>query len=137
MKTKLRFLAVALIAGSTMFAQSRLSIGVGVGGYGPSAYPPPTYTQYQPPCPGPGYSWVDGYWTLQGGRNVWSAGYWRRPVVTVAPRYVEPRYDRAYRGSDRDDRDRGHNNLSQNRGSERHDNHDDNRGNSYSNAFRR
>ena len=82
MKTKLRLLAVALIAGGTMFAQSRFSIGVSVGGYGPGAYPPPTYAQYQPPCPGPGYSWVDGYWTPQGGRNVWSAGYWRRPVVT-------------------------------------------------------
>jgi hypothetical protein len=123
MKTKLRLLAVALIAGGTMFAQSRLSIGVSVGGYGPGAYPPPTYAQYRPPCPGPGYAWVDGYW--------------RRPVVTVAPRYVEPRYDTAYRGNDRDDRDRGHNNLSQNRGNERHDNHNDNRGNSYSNGFRR
>jgi hypothetical protein len=41
MKTKLRLLAVALIAGGTMFAQSRLSIGVSVGGYGPGACPPP------------------------------------------------------------------------------------------------
>ena len=126
MKTKLRLLAVALIAGGTMFAQSRISIGIGVGGYGPGAYPPPAYAQYQPPCPGPGYSWVDGYWTPQGGRNVWSAGYWRRPVVTVAPRYVEPRYDNAYRGHDRD---RGHDN--------RNDNRNDNRGNRYSNGFRR
>lgn len=139
MKTKLRLLAVALIAGATMFAQSRLSIAVGNGGYGPGAYPPPTHAQYQPPCPGPGYSWVDGHWTPQGGRNVWSAGYWRQPVVTVAPRYVKPRYDNTYRGNDRDDheRDRGHDNVSQNRGSERHDNHNDNRGDSYSNGFRR
>jgi len=128
MKTKLRLLAVALIAGGTMFAQSRLSIGVGVGGFGPGAYRPPTYAQYQPPCPGPGYSWVDGYWTPQGGRNVWSAGYWRRPIVTVAPRHEEARYHNEYRGNDRndrDDRDRGH------------DNHSDNRGNGYSNGFRR
>jgi hypothetical protein len=137
MKTKLRLLAVALIAGGTMFAQSRLSIGVGFGGYGSGAYPPPTYAQYQPPCPGPGYSWVDGYWNSQGGRNVWSDGYWRRPVVTVAPRYVAPRYDNAYRGNDRGDRDRGHNDPRQNRGNERRDNHNDNRGNSYSNGFRR
>ncbi|HEY1494595.1 MAG TPA: hypothetical protein VGF49_08625 [Candidatus Solibacter sp.] len=41
MKTKLRLLAVALIAGGTMFAQSRLSVGVSVGGYGPGACPPP------------------------------------------------------------------------------------------------
>ena len=134
MKTKLRFLAVALIAGGTMFAQSRLSIGVGVGGYGPGAYRPAAYAQYQPPCPGPGYSWVDGHW--------------RQPIVTVAPRYVESRYGNAFRSNDhndrddrndrdgRIDRDRGHDNLSRNRGSEREDNHNDNRGNSYSNGFR-
>jgi hypothetical protein len=55
----------------------------------------------------------------------------------MAQRYVAPHYDNAYRGTDRDDRDRGHDNLSQNRNSERHDNRNDNRGNSYSNSFRR
>ena len=47
MKTKLRLLAVALIAGGAMFAQSRLSIGVGVGGYGPGACPPPVQRYVQ------------------------------------------------------------------------------------------
>jgi hypothetical protein len=71
MKTKLSLLAVALIAAGTMFAQPRVSIGIGVGGYGPGYYPPPVYaSQYAPPCPGPGYAWVDGYWAPQGGRNV-------------------------------------------------------------------
>jgi hypothetical protein len=112
MKTKLRLLAVALIAGGTMFAQPRLSIGVRVGGYGPGAYPPPSSAQYQSP--------------------------WRRPVVTEGPRDVEPRYDNAYRGNDRDDhdRDRDRDNLSQNRGSQRRDN-DDNRGYNHSDGFRR
>jgi hypothetical protein len=141
MKTKLRFVVVALIAGGTMFAQSRLSIGVGVGGYSPRAYQPPAYAQNQPPCPGPGYTWVDGYWAPQGGRNVWIGGNWRRPLLTAAPRNVEPDYDNAYRGNDRNDRDRdrdrGHDNLGQNRGDERHDAHNDNRGNGYSNGFRR
>ena len=121
MKTKLRFLAVALIAGGTMLAQSRLSIGVGVGGYGQGAYRPAAYAQYQPPCPGPGYSWVDGHW--------------RQPVVTVAPRFAEPRHDNAYRGNDRDDS--RSTNRDRDRGSEGQDNHNDNRGNSYSNGFRR
>jgi hypothetical protein len=138
MKTKLRLLAVAMLAGGTMFAAPRVSIGVGigVGGYGPSAYAPRAYTQNQPPCPGPGYTWVDGYWTPQGGRNVWTDGYWRQPV---APRYVEPRYDNQYRGHDRDDRDRdrGPGNLSQNRGGERQDTHSDNRGYGHSDGFRR
>jgi len=100
MKTKLAVLAVALVAGGTMFAQTRLSIGVGVGGFGPGYYPPPAYVQYAPPCPGPGYTWVDGYWAPRG---VWIAGFWRPPVVgyRVAPRYIAPRYYNSYRGYDR------------------------------------
>jgi len=120
MKTKLGVLAVALIAGGTMFAQTRLSIGVGVGGFGPGYYPPPAYSQYVPPCPGPGYSWVDGYWTPQRGRNVWIAGFWRAPIgrsYRVAPRYVAPRYYNSFRGNDRGrDYGRDHDNRSQSRG---------------------
>lgn len=118
MKSKLKVLAVALIAGGSMFAQTRLSIGVNVGGYGPGVLPPPpAYAAYRPACPGPGYTWVDGYWTPQGGRNVWIDGFWRAPAVVAAPHYVAPRYVpprgfghndfRADRGHDRGD-DRGH-----------------------------
>lgn len=132
MKTKLRILALALIAGGTMFAQTRLSIGIGVGGYGPGYYPPPAYARYAPPCPGPGYTWVEGYWAPQSGRNVWFDGYWRPPYINsyrVSPRYVEPRYYNSYRA---DHHDRGDNHR-QNRGNERNEN----RGNGYSNGFRR
>jgi len=103
MKTKLSLLAVALIAAGTMFAQPRVSIGIGVGGYGPGYYPPPVYApQYAPPCPGPGYAWVDGYWAPQGGRNVWIGGFWRAPYAgyRVGPRFVAPRYYNSYRGYD-------------------------------------
>src|SRR5664279_2437 len=111
MKKTLGILAMALMAGGTMFAQSRVSIGIGVGGYGP-AYPPPAYAQYMPPCPGPDYTWVAGYWGPRDGRNVWVDGYWRGPVAggyRVAPRYFAPRHDdHDYRGRDRDrDHDRG------------------------------
>jgi hypothetical protein len=143
MKTQLRILAVALIAGGSMFAQTRLSIGVGIGGYGPGRYPPPVYAQYAPPCPGPGYTWVDGYWGPQGGRNVWFDGYWNRPYVSgyrVAPRFVEPRSYNAYRGYERG-RDHGNDNRFQNRGNQRNDNRgnqrSENRGNGYANGFRR
>ncbi len=164
MKTELRMLAVALIAGGTMFAQTRFSIGIGVGGYGPGYYPPPNYEEYVAPCPGPDYSWVDGYWEPQGGRNVWFDGYWRRPYVSgyrVAPRYVQPRYYNSYRGYDRDWGDNRYQNRGNqrfenrgnqrfdNRGGERYDNRGnqrydnrgnqryDNRGKGYSNGFRR
>ncbi len=104
MKTKLGLLGVALIAGGTLFAQPRVSVGIGVGGYGPGIYPPPAYAQpYAPPCPGPDYTWVDGYWGPQG---VWTAGFWRAPIYNsyrVAPRYYAPSYGNAYayRGYDR------------------------------------
>ena len=75
MKKTLGILAMALMAGGMMFAQPRVSIGIGVGGYG-AAYPPPAYAQYMPPCPGPDYTWVDGYW-----RGPVAGGY------RVAPRY--------------------------------------------------
>jgi hypothetical protein len=134
MKTTLGILAVALIAGGTLFAQPRFSVGIGVGGYGPGYYPPPAYTQYMPPCPGPDYSWVEGYWVPRGGRNIWINGFWRSPYVTgyrVAPRYAAPRYyNNSYRGSDRN---RGSDNRYQNRGRERNDN----RSRGYSNSFRR
>ena len=104
MKNKFRFLAVALIAGGTMFAQPRVAIGIGVGGYArgyyaPPVYSQPVYSQVTPPCPGPGYAFVDGYWTPQGGRNVGIQGYWRRPFVAaypVAPRIVGPGYYSSY-----------------------------------------
>src|ERR1700675_1844280 len=104
MKTKLGILAMGLIAAGTMFAQPRVAIGIGVGGYGPGYYPPPpVYAQgYVPPCPGPDYTWVDGY---RGPQGVWVGGYWRAPFAggyRIAPRYVEPRYYNSYRGYDRD-----------------------------------
>ena len=126
MKTKWNLLAVALIAGGTMFAQPRVSIGIGVGGYGPGAYPPPVYAQaYVPPCPGPGYAWVDGYWVPQGGRNVWVAGFWRAPYV--APYRVAPRYE-TFRAYDRDDHRRDW---------DRGRDHVETRGREFGNGFRR
>ncbi len=129
MSTTLKILAVALIAGGTMFAQPRVSIGIGVGGYGPGYYPPPVYSQYMPPCPGPGYAWVDGYWIPRGGRNVWINGYWRAPYFGgygAFPHY-EGRYYNSFRGYDRDGgRYRGH-------GGERYGG----RGRGHENGFRR
>src|ERR1041384_5998095 len=66
MKTKL--LVGLLLGGSALFAATHVSIGIGVGGYGYApppavAYAPaPPVVAYAPPCPGPGYTWVDGYW---------------------------------------------------------------------------
>jgi len=96
MKTKL--LAMMLLAGGSMFAQTRFSIGLGFGAQGAGFYQaPPAYASYIPPCPGPGYTWVDGYWTNDYGREVWVAGFWSAPPVftyRVAPRFGNRFFDR-------------------------------------------
>ena len=76
MKTKL--MALVLLAGGSMFAQTRFSIGIGIGGYQPGYLAAPAYAHIQPPCPGPDYDWVDGYWSRDSRRNTWIDGYWTR-----------------------------------------------------------
>ena len=87
MKTKL--LVVMLLAGSSLFAETHFSIGIGVGGYG---YAAPPVVAYAPPCPGPGYSWVDGYWYGPAPRRIWRSGYWAAPRYSSRYR-VERRYE--------------------------------------------
>jgi hypothetical protein len=100
MKTKL--LALVFVAGSSLFAGSRFYVGIGVGGYGPGYYapPPPPVVAYAPPYPGPGYTWVDGYYYPVGPRYVWHRGYWARPPYArsywVRPRYYGPRHYPGY-----------------------------------------
>ena len=69
--------AMMLLAGS-LAAAPRVTIGFGFGAPAPVA-------AVRPACPGPGYTWVDGY---SGPRGVWVAGYWAPPVVRVAPHVV-------------------------------------------------
>jgi WXXGXW repeat (2 copies) len=105
MKTKL--LAMMLLAGGsvfapTMFAQTRFSIGSGFGSQGAGYYQaPPAYASNIPPCPGPGYTWVDGYWTNDYGRQVWVPGFWNAPPVFTGYQ-AAPRFDNHF--VDRDDR---------------------------------
>jgi hypothetical protein len=99
MKTKL--IVGMLLAGSCLFAAPRISIGVGLGvpapvyGYGyyrpapvyvapapvyaAPAYVAPAPSYYVPPAPGPGYSWVAGYWYGVGVNRAWRPGYWAEP----------------------------------------------------------
>jgi hypothetical protein len=74
-----------LLAGSSAFAQ--VSIGVRIG-----APPPPRVIRVRPRAPGPGYTWVEGYWYPAGSRYSWHNGYWTRPPYGGA-RWIGPHYD--------------------------------------------
>jgi len=58
---KSKMLAGLLLAGGSLFAGPRISVGVRFGAPAPVA---PTYVDrdYVPPCPGPDYVFIDGYW---------------------------------------------------------------------------
>jgi hypothetical protein len=98
MKSKL--LALIFLAGTVAMAQPRWGVSVGFGYAGParvsvySAPPAPVYA-YAPPAPGPGYSWVAGYYQPVGPRWAWRAGYWARPPYARA-RWIAPRYNHGY-----------------------------------------
>ena len=106
--------ALLLLASATAFAGPRVVIGVGIGGpayyggyYAPVPAPPPI-VDYEPPYPGPGYSWVDGYWSYAGPRRFWTAGYWAPPVYGGYYRggyygggYYGGGYSRGYRAAPR------------------------------------
>lgn len=104
---KLKLFALLLFAGGSLLAQSRWSIGIGIGVPYYAPPPPPPMMYYTPPCPGPDYMWVPGYYYPRGGRYAWRGGYWTRPPFAGAF-WVEPRYDdhRYYSGYwERGDRD--------------------------------
>lgn len=104
-----KLLALMLLVGGSAFAATHVSIGIGIGGpasyYGGYYAPAPL----RPPCPGPGYTWVDGYW---GPSRVWVNGYWAVPYGSSygsAARYRDWDHDRHERRDwDRDEHhDRG------------------------------
>ncbi|HTM51031.1 MAG TPA: hypothetical protein VL285_20180 [Bryobacteraceae bacterium] len=100
MKTKL--LILLLLAGTSLFAKTRVFVGIGAPyGYGYYAPPPPApLAVYGHPAYRPGYIWIGGYWYPAGPRYYWRAGYWARPPYIgarwVAPRYYGRRYYRGY-----------------------------------------
>ena len=150
---KKTILALVLLFGcGTLFAETHFSVGIGIGGYGPvyGRVPPPPPAYEQPPCPGEGYDWMDGYWYPVGPRFHWHAGYWRAPAYfgfeggrgygrgyargngwSASGGYDRDRYDRGRndRGY-RDDRGRyGRNEFRhEERREDRHERHEEGRG---------
>jgi hypothetical protein len=102
MKSKL--LTLLFLVGSAAFAGPRVFVGVGVG-YAPApvvayAPPPPPPVVYAPVAPGPGFTWVSGYYYPVGRSWGWRPGYWARPPYArsywVAPRFAGGRYYGGY-----------------------------------------
>jgi hypothetical protein len=94
MKPKL--LALALLAGSSLFAMPAVGIGVEIG----APPPPPVVSFARPVAPGANYAWVNGFYEPVAGQYRWREGYWApRPyphAVWVAPRYRGHRYYSGY-----------------------------------------
>ncbi len=100
MKTKL--MALMVMAGGALFAQTHVAIGVQFGRPAPVVVPAPMMDPYQPPSPGPGYIWVAGYYDAYGN---WIDGYWAVPPYVgaywVAPRLAGGHFYAGYWGGSR------------------------------------
>ncbi len=75
--------AMILLAGG-MFAAPAVRVGVGFS----FGSPAPVVMAARPACPGPGYTWVNGYQATNG----FVAGYWAAPAPVVVER-TAPRVD--------------------------------------------
>jgi hypothetical protein len=88
---KKKLLALVLLASASMFA---IDIGIHIGA------PPPIRIERRVASPGPGYTFVAGYWYPVGGHYKWHAGYWSRPpyegAVWVGPRHDGQQYYNGY-----------------------------------------
>ena len=80
-----KLLAALILTAGIGFAQ--FSVGIHIG-----QPPRPRVIRVRPVAPGPGYSWIDGYWYPVGSRYTWHEGYWTRPAYAGA-HWVEPRHD--------------------------------------------
>ena len=81
-----KLLVLTLFAGTCAFAAD-FGIGIRIG-----PPPAPRVIRVQPRSPGPGYTYVEGYWYPNGSRYAWHNGYWTRPPYEGAA-WIGPRHD--------------------------------------------
>jgi len=55
--------------------------------------PPAMRAEPQPPAPGPGFTWVAGFWNWSGNQYVWTPGRWERPPAP-AQAWQAPAWER-------------------------------------------
>ena len=78
---------LALLLGTAALVNAQVSVGIRIG-----PPPAPRIVRVRPLAPGPGYTWLDGYWYAEGGRYRWHDGYWTRPPYEGAL-WVGPRHE--------------------------------------------
>jgi len=98
-----RLMVLMLMAGGALFAETHVAIGVRIGRPAPVVVPAPVAVSvYRPPCPGPGYIWIEGYYDEYGD---WYEGYWALPPYAgaywIAPRIVSGHFHAGYWGGPR------------------------------------
>ena len=90
MKTKL--LILLILAGSSLFAKTRVfaNVGIGHGGYGGYGYGPPVYAYVAPPPPS--YVWAPGYWEPVAPSYYYRDSYYGDGYYYSRPSYVRTRW---------------------------------------------
>jgi len=88
---KLNWIGGILIAMVFAIAASA-QVGVYIG-----TAPPPLRHEQRSAMPGPGYAWVDGYWSPNGHHYRWVAGRWDHPPYEGAS-WNHPHYDHYRQG---------------------------------------
>ena len=73
MKTKM-LLTAALIGAAALSSNAGVYFGLSVGLPLPVVAPPPVVVASA--CPGPGYVWAPGYWSVSSRTRCWVAGCW-------------------------------------------------------------
>jgi hypothetical protein len=118
---KLNFVCAALLA-TAISSSSSAQVSIYIG-----SAPPPIRYEERGAMPGPGYTWIEGYWAPNGHRYSWVQGRWERPPYEGAY-WSHPHYDHYREGWqlheghwDHEDHENGH---GQNHGHEQ-DHHGD------------
>jgi len=79
-------LIAAMLLPTSVFG-TEIYVGITIG-----PPPPPYVVHVLPPCPGPEFVWVAGYWYPVGKHYKWHKGYYTQPPYAGAG-WVQPHYD--------------------------------------------
>jgi hypothetical protein len=90
--TKLGALAAAAVMAATLATPANAQVGIYIG-----RTPPPLRYEVPPPVPGPGYSWIDGYWEPYRSNYRWVPGRYDHAPYPGAY-WSHPHYDHYDRG---------------------------------------